>query len=104
MFIGVYVRSSAAKNALLFLRCWDDGGAIMAEPDSASYWVVVDGRNFKTRRPIASQRFGPCASEGEAERTLSEFLPWETSEHGYSVYVEAVPAAEAGRAAKEVGK
>ena len=56
-----------------------------------SYWIVVDGRNFKTRTPIASKRFGPYASEQEAELAMPDVLPWDTQDHVYQVHVEVEP-------------
>ena len=63
----------------------------MAETGSASYWIVVEGKNFKTGKPTASKRFGPYASELEAERAEPGFLPWDDRDHVYHVRIDADP-------------
>ena len=63
----------------------------MAETDSASYWIVIEGKNFKTGKPIESKRFGPYASELEAERAEPELLRWDDQDHVYHVHIEADP-------------
>jgi hypothetical protein len=63
----------------------------MAETDPVSYWVVVDGKNFKTGQPIDSKRFGPYTSEQEAERAEPDLLPWEDRDYVYHVHIEAEP-------------
>jgi hypothetical protein len=63
----------------------------MAETDSASYWIVIEGKNFKTGKPIESKRFGPYATELEAERAELHLLPWDDQDHVYHVRIEADP-------------
>ena len=63
----------------------------MAETDSVAYWVVIDGKNFKTGKPITTKRFGPYASEQEAERTEADLFPWDIHDYVYHVHIEAEP-------------
>jgi hypothetical protein len=67
------------------------GSKIMAETDSVSYWIVIEGKNFKTGKPIESRRIGPYASEQEAERAEPDLLPWDDQDHVYHVRIEADP-------------
>ena len=46
----------------------------MAETDLVSYWIVIGGKNFKTGEPIETKRYGPYASEEEAEQAGLEVL------------------------------
>jgi hypothetical protein len=64
------------------------------ETDSVSYWIVIEGRNFKTRQPIATKRHGPYASEQEAQRAEPDLIPWDIDDYVYRVYIEAVPATQ----------
>jgi hypothetical protein len=59
----------------------------MAETDS--YWIVIEGKNFKTGKPLESKRYGPYASEQEAERAEPDLLPWDVDpDHVYHVHIE----------------
>ena len=73
----------------------------MAETDSASYWIVIEGKNFKTGKPIESKRFGPYASELEAERAEPHLLPWDDQDHVYHVHIEADPKTPQSDATKD---
>ena len=61
----------------------------MAETDPVSYWVVVDGKNFKTGQPIDSKRFGPYRSREQAERAEPDLIPWDDDDRVYHVHIEA---------------
>ncbi len=76
----------------------------MAESDSVSYWFVVDGKNFKTGEPVATKRFGPYASEEDAERAEPELVRWGPSGYTYWIHIEAEPGKQPGVAAREVDK
>ncbi len=67
------------------------GSQTMAQTDSVSYWVVIDGRNFKTGKPIESKRFSPYSSGHQAKRAESDLLPWDDHDHVYRVHIEAEP-------------
>jgi len=77
------------------------GSQTMAETDSASYWIVIEGKNFKTGKPIESKRFGPYASELEAERAEPHLLPWDDQDHVYHVHIEADPKTPQSDATKD---
>ena len=65
------------------------------ETESVSYWIVADGRNFKTRTPIGSKWFGPYASEQEAERAMPGVLIWDDiDDHVYWFHIEAEPGTQ----------
>jgi hypothetical protein len=67
------------------------GSQIMAETNSVSYWIVIEGKNFKTGKPSESKRFGPYASEQEAQRAAPDFFPWDIQDYVYHVHIEADP-------------
>ena len=62
---------------------------VMAQTDSVSYWIVIEGKNFKTGKPIESKRFGPYSSEQEAERAEPDLFPWDDQDQVYHVHIEA---------------
>jgi hypothetical protein len=58
-----------------------------------SYWVVVEGKNFKTGKPHPRQRFGPYASEQEAEQAEVDLVWAEIDsrtdlDHVFHVHIE----------------
>ena len=89
---------------MLAIGCQDECGAIMAETDPASYWIVIDGKNFKTGEPIATERFGPYASAEEAERAEPDLVPCGPSDYTYWIHIDALPGEQSGTAAKEVDR
>jgi hypothetical protein len=62
---------------------------IMAEACPVSYWVVVDGKNFRTGEPLKSKRFGPYPSEREANEAEPNLLSWDDHDHVYHLHIEA---------------
>jgi hypothetical protein len=69
----------------------------MSVTQSLSYWIVIEGKNFKTGEHLESQQFGPYPSEEAAERAEPELLPWDChQDHVYQVRIEArmVPFAD----------
>jgi hypothetical protein len=52
--------------------------------DVLSYWLIIDGKNFKTGEAIPGRRLGPYTSEQEAEEAERLFWqeidekPWES--------------------------
>jgi hypothetical protein len=53
-----------------------------------SFWVVIDGKNFRTGEHIQTKRFGPYASEEEAEQAEQELFPEDGRDYVYRVHIE----------------
>ena len=69
--------------------------------DVPLYWVVIDGKNFKTGEPISSRRLGPYESEcqaADAERLFWQEIdekPWESvCDYVYHAQIEMETASE----------